>query len=302
MPGMMPADYDRLVTEDIRSYAGLNHPVKTALPERLFHRWMKLKNIHPNPDDEFTNPAIGPNFEIVGNYVRNMADKTGSQKKMDPLFVEKMSAGGFMLLDGHHRWLAAHRLNMYTARVRILNVTPADEIISAVRSSERRMCVSFDLDEVLLTDGTKVPADRWIPVLHRISVKSGMRLRSPVLIRELQKLGFDVWVYSGGYRSETALKRIFRFHRVRVDGMVNGIRKKEQRALIRKAFVEKYEVSLHIDGSDIVWVNTRTREYDTLPIGGNASDWGARTLQAVKQIRIVRDRIGTPAGDDAHEK
>lgn len=292
MATLMPADYDRLVTEDLRSYEGLSDPVKAGLAERLFCRMQRLQNLHPNPDDEFCNPNIGPNFEIIGDYVRKMTDKRmRAKEQLQPLSVEKMSTGGYMLLDGHHRWFAAYRAGITALPVKIMNVTPVHQIISNVKASDRRMCVSFDLDEVLLTDGKQVPQDKAISLIMRMLVRNGLRMRAPSLIRELQKMGFDVWVYSSGYLSESALHRIFRFHGVHIDGIVNGFRKQEHRAQLRKAFMDKYVVSLHIDGSDIVWVNTRTREYDSVPIGGKQSEWGARTLMAVKNIDVVKQMI-----------
>ena len=52
---------DEYVKEEVNKYRDIYRPVKAGLLRRLFVRFLACKKIHPNPDDEFCNPAIGPN-------------------------------------------------------------------------------------------------------------------------------------------------------------------------------------------------------------------------------------------------
>ena len=121
-----PADYQRLVLDEVHSYKGLAHPVQANLFERLFTRKLPTEALHPNPDDEFTHEEIGPCAEKMSQYVDEWGRTLSNHVKPDiePLSVEKTSIGGYMLLDGHHRWFAACKLRIPALPVRVMNVTP----------------------------------------------------------------------------------------------------------------------------------------------------------------------------------
>jgi len=286
--------YKRLVTDDIAAYTGLIHPVRAGLPERLFIRSLPIGRIHPNPNDEFTHADVGPNHEIVSRYADkwSMLLRHGHAPEIEPLCVEKMSAGDYMLLDGHHRWYAAHRLSLRKLPVHVMNVTPVEKNLGVISSSARHMCVSIDLDEVLLTASPDL-ADKKLPMSFGHYIGRGMRKNAPLLIRELQALGFDVWVYSSGYMPEDALRKLFRYHGVTVDGIVGGLKNKQVRTAFRKAFTEKYDVSVHIDNSGIICVDTRSKAYDIIDIGAGQTDWGAKSFAAVKAHPIVTAHLQT---------
>ena len=87
-----------------------------------------------------------------------------------------------------------------------------------------KMRVSFDLDEVLFVSPAthKTEPELKFP-LNRI-YKERLRLGTPDLIRELQRLGYEVWVYTSSFRSERYIRRLFHWYGVRFDGIVNGTR------------------------------------------------------------------------------
>ena len=71
-----------------------------------------------------------------------------------------------------------------------------------VQQQEQKMRVSFDLDEVLFvspkTHKTEPPLR--FP-LNRI-FRERLRLGTPDVVRSLQELGYEVWVYTTSFRSE----------------------------------------------------------------------------------------------------
>ncbi len=85
-------EYQKLVPDDLRKYDGLIHPCKAGFIERHLVKYVPLDRLHPKPEDEFSDPEIGPNYQIVANYVRVFArNKRDVTKEMfeDSLIVEK---------------------------------------------------------------------------------------------------------------------------------------------------------------------------------------------------------------------
>lgn len=280
------AEYQKKVLDDIRSYGGISRPVRAGLLERLLVRRVDPTRLHPNPDDEFSQEKIGPNFGIVQRYEEQFRHNIsmGQQPIDEKLIVEKMSTGGYMLMNGHHRWLAATRVaQIRSLPVSIVNLSTTEEIISKVQGSQRERCVSFDLDEVLLTEGSTPLADRKLIFPFSRLYPRTLRKNTAALIHSLHRLGCDVWVYTGQFYSCAYIQRLFHLYGCRVDGIANGMKNKKYCAEVRQAFRKKYAVSIHIDGESVLYVNTRTGEYDSLALQGDIS-WASDAFAAVRQL------------------
>lgn len=281
------AEYQRLVLDDLKNYEKLYRPVKTGLVKRIIVRKLPLSQLHPNPQDEFCDTSIGPNYSIVADYEKQFRTLIHMNQDpvglFEPIMVEKMSTGGYMILNGHHRWMAAKRIGLKKITVQIVNVSTDDEIISAVNSSERNMCVSFDLDEILLTDGSVYPAHKELSFpLNKLYPKT-LRRNAGVLINELREMGFDVWVYSGEYLPETYIRSLFRIHGTGIDGVINSMRRKDSKSRVREAFTNKYRISLHADNNGVTCVKTKTRDYEIYDIDSENEDWASEILQRLKE-------------------
>lgn len=285
-------EYQKNVLDDIDNYKGLSHPVKTGLLKRLLTKKVSVRKLHPNPDDEFSIVDIGPNYEIVGNYESQIRHNISMGKDAieEPLIIEKMSTGGYMLLNGHHRWLAAKRVTeLKRLPVEIVNVTSYDDVINRLRGLDKKMCVSFDFDEVILSDGSVYPIDKKIIFPFNLVYKYPIKKNAGVLIKQLRELGFDVWVYTGNYHSYQYIEGLLRFHNARVDGVINGLRKGKHSSRLQKAFSDKYELSLHIDNEGITCVDTKTHEYEIYDIEVIGGDWAAKVYSKVREIEAVKD-------------
>ena len=101
--------FEQFIADEIEKNRGRLVPVKASLAERLFVRTAHWKDLHPNPDDEFCFPSIGPNFEIISNYEQMIREGRYASKavRRDPITVEKVLPEGYMILNGPHRWGAA---------------------------------------------------------------------------------------------------------------------------------------------------------------------------------------------------
>lgn len=281
-------EYRRVVLADLKNYEKLNRPLKAGFLERLFVRKVPLAMLHPNPRDEFSETSIGPNYSIVSDYEKYFRSMIQMQQDPigpfdEPLIVEKMSTGGYMILNGHHRWMAARRLGMNVIPVHIVNVSTDVEIIAAVHKSTRDMCVAFDLDEILLTDGSTYPMHKELPFpLNRIYKKT-LRQNASTLINELRRAGFDVWIYSEEYYTEAYLRFLFRLHGTKYDGVINAMRHRKSKSTLQNAFADKYRISLHVDNDNVICVQTRTKNYEIYDIDSVNQDWASEVVQQLQE-------------------
>lgn len=106
---MAKTDFDKYIAERIKENQGVLVPVKASLFELMFVKKTDPKKLHPNPGDEFCDPAIGPNYKIISEYVEKITRRSAADPEpwKEPLIVEKVHPEGYMLLNGHHRWAAA---------------------------------------------------------------------------------------------------------------------------------------------------------------------------------------------------
>ena len=282
-----PEDYKIYVLEDLRTNAGISRPVHASLLERLFVRKAQTDRLHPNPSDEFCDPEIGPNYEIVARYVNDIRVSLGRSFEpfTDPLQVQKISTGGYRIMNGHHRWLAAKRTGYKKLPVQLVNPTSEEKILLEIGRSRKKMCASFDLDEVLLTDGERVPEGKklWFP-FNRIYQKN-LRNNAGLLVKELSDAGFDVWVYTGNYWSEEYIRILFILQGARIFGVVSGTGKKKN-GEIRQAFRHHYDLSLHIDNDSIVCVNTVTGSSFMKEVGGDGESWASDVMHTLKEMNL----------------
>ena len=276
--------YQVYVLEDLKNLGELSHPVRAGFIERFVVRKASLKRLHANPDDEFSNPEIGPNYEIVGNYRQKFVKCRMYHIKpdTDPLTVEKLSTGGYRLLKGHHRWMAMKMINMKRSKISIVNTIPATKIIAAIEKSNKDMCISFDLDEVLVCDGKSVAADKAPGFPFNLIYKDRVRQNIGACFQELSKLGFDIWVYTGSYKSKGQIEGLLKHHKAKVTGIMNGLKTKKPNSGITQAFKDKYKVLVHVDNESLIWVNTATKDFEDIPVS-SGDDWASQVHLKVKE-------------------
>ena len=153
-----------------------------------------------------------------------------------------------------------------------------------------RMRVSFDLDEVLFVSPDTHKTE---PALHfplNIFFKERLRFGTPDLIRTLQSMGCEVWIYTSSFRTEAYIKRLFRCYGVVFDGIVNAARhlKEVQRGhseTLPHKLPSRYRISLHIDDENIVCTSGRQYGYNVYQLNAQDDDWREKIIERVEQIR-----------------
>lgn len=154
------------------------------------------------------------------------------------------------------------------------------------------MRVSFDLDEVLFVspETHKTEPELRFP-LNRI-YKERLRLGTPDLIKELQRLGYEVWVYTSSFRSEGYIRRLFHCYGVRFDGIVNGTRHLKEvqgnnKTTLPQKLPNRYRISLHIDDEEVICSAASQYGFRAFQLNAQDDDWKEKIIQRAEQIKKV---------------
>ena len=111
------------VQEDISKYGEKRSVVRASIVDILTVKKLSPDQMHANPDDDFSNPKVGPNEEIVDKYIEEAQQNmmSGMTSFEEPIMVAKMEQGDYMIVNGHHRWAAAVKLGRDKVRVVVVN-------------------------------------------------------------------------------------------------------------------------------------------------------------------------------------
>lgn len=92
--------FQEFLREEVNRTKGVYYPVRAGFLHRLTTRNAPVKALHPNPNDEFTFPDIGPNYEIISrymqDYMRDVQFRRGYEESsiLEPLYVQKAKPDG----------------------------------------------------------------------------------------------------------------------------------------------------------------------------------------------------------------
>ena len=290
MPGNSTR-FSEFIADEVNKYQGRIVPVKASLIERIVIRNVSCRRLHPNPYDEFSFPDIGPNYEIISGYERRIKEARvhGALPWDDPILVEKVLPGGYLILNGHHRWAAAIRIGMPRVRIRVVNLTQETDIKKMLSLSEHDRRVSFDLDEVIFAREDSADREPINAIQGRL-IKERLRLGVPALFHFLARNGYDIWVYSSEYYSTEYIQRLFKGYHVPVNGVVTGTRRvvennEEARERVKNMFSSHYSETLHIDGTGIVRSFSDGREFEQYELSGEESDWSREVMQMIEKVK-----------------
>ncbi len=280
---MARTDLEQFILDEVEKEKGVFVPIKAGLLERLLVRKLSCRKMHPNPEDEFCFPDIGPNLEIISRYVAQFKENRDKNLPLmdEPLIVQKIRPSGYMLLNGHHRWAAALRLGIREVPVSVVNAIFESDIRVMLENSTHTKRATIDLDEVIFRD-PKDPDIEKSPGLFNFRLR-GKRLRrgTPALISHLKKKGYDVWVYSQKYYSIDDIQRYFKRYSAGVDGVITGAGKMKVENLI----ADKYKMTLHIDNDLLLVTHPKSQEFQEIEIKCDPHDWSREVIAAVDTIK-----------------
>ena len=158
------------------------------------------------------------------------------------------------------------------------------------RMMQQKMRVSFDLDEVLfvLPETHKTEPAPVFP--FNLIFKERLRLGTPGLIKELQRQGIEVWVYTSSFRTEAYIRSLFRLYGVSFDGIVNGQRhEREVQARHKERLPNKmpnyYHIALHVDDEAIIATSGRDHGFNVYQLFAQDDEWAEKIIARVDQIK-----------------
>ena len=148
-------NFQEYLNEEVNKVKGVYYTVRASFLKRKFCKKASCRALHPNPEDEFCFPDIGPNYGIIKKYQQQYRQgvqfKTGFEENgiLEPLMVQKTRPDGYMILNGHHRWAAAIRSGVGKVKIKIVNLTQVSDIRKMIENSQSDRRVTLDLDEVV---------------------------------------------------------------------------------------------------------------------------------------------------------
>ena len=286
--------YLREETEKVRE---TYYPVRATRLTCLMKKTEKPGKLHPNPDDEFCFPDIGPNNSIIAKYEAGFReimglgtgqfDTTGAN---EPIMVQKARPDGFLIMNGHHRWAAALKMKVPKVKIEIVNVTQLSDIRGMLAKSRSDKRVTVDLDEVVFArEGDGVPLEKPMPFPLRGRFRERVRRGIPALFHMLSDKGYDIWVYTSGYYSIKYIRHYFRMWDVKLTGAVTGMGGKNGRRLsdereMKKMLDTQYRATLHIDKDLVIRTFSGSKECDEYPLSGSPDSWVREATDALEKM------------------
>ena len=284
-------EFTEFIANDIKKYEGVRLPLKSGLLRRAFVRWTKCTNMHPNPDDEFCFPDIGPNYSIISNYENQMRNdimhgNSPWEKMEDRIMVERMYPEGYMIINGHHRWAAALRVGLKKAPIKILNLVHEEDIVNIIERSENNKRVTIDLNELVFVNIAECPAEKKLPFPANRRYRERIRLGFPALCHFLQSHGYDIWVFTSDFCSVDYIEGLLGRYHVKPDGIITASGRLEKTSEARKNHIrdlmkKKYAKTLNLYNDMIIAIDGQTGDFDQIQLDCQASDWSKAVENAV---------------------
>ena len=299
-PPSTASQFDQFLAEEVSKVRGVWYPVKPTLLSRLLVRHTRLNKLHPNPDDEFCDPDIGPNFRIISNYEVDFrqygSNKVGSSysgvNASEPLEIMKIQPDGYLILNGHHRWAAAWRTGIKRINVHIVNLTLKKDIEAMLKASKHDRRVTLDLDETVFSafpgieDGFEKHRPFLFSRIGRLQVRRGI----PALFQFLSQQGYDIWVYTSRYFSLDTLRLFFFYYHCPVTGLVTGTSRKgplgaDMHKSLETMMKTRYQSTVHIDNGALLRTFPDSKEFLEVPIDASTDTWSLAVMNAFKELK-----------------
>ena len=280
------------VANDIEKYKGVAVPVNSSFFRRVFTKKANPKILHVNPEDEFCDPKIGPNQEIISKYERDIRKAqmhSISNPFDDPLMVTRIYPDGYMLLNGHHRWAASLIYQLKTVPIQIINVTQEADILKMINKAKGNRRFILDLDEVVFASPDETLVEKPMHFHFSKIYKERLKLGIPALFYFLNTYNYDIWVYSSEYYDLHYVRAMFKHYHVRLDGIVTGVGRKgiindSNRKKMQALVEEQYQRTIHIDNTGLTCIDNKTKDFREFELSGSAETWSQEIINIIKGL------------------
>ncbi len=294
---MAKTEFEQYLANELENELGVYMPVKAGLLERMMVKKVPVNKIHPNPDDEFCFPNVGPSYRIISEYERKFRDILAgvATEEVEPVIVMKTNPSGYMLVNGHHRWAGAMKAGMKKLPVRLINMMLDSDLEMMIKNSDHDKRVTMDLDEVVFRLPTDKNLEKAPAFFHGRLAKKRIKLGIPALFHYLTMHKYDIWVYSADYYSIDDIKRFFKKYQVNVDGIITGTGKKNNKNTeaarnMEKLIANKYAQTIHIDNDTLVVSHGAGGEFEDYTIEGPENEWSKKVLNILQSIEKANNK------------
>ena len=171
---------------------------------------------------------------------------------------------------------------------------------------DHKMRVSFDLDEVLFVRAETHKTEPPLRFPFNRIFTERLRKGTPDLVRRLQALGYEAWVYTSSFRSEGYIRRLFRLYGVTFDGIVNGTRhlkevQRDNKVTLPQKLPNRYRISLHVDDETVICSLGSQYGFRTYQLDAQDDEWEEKIIARAEEIRKLNEyqfnhRVKTTAG------
>ena len=276
------------IKNELERYRGVAFPVKSGALERWFVKSAPILKLHPNPEDEFSKPEVGPSYRIISDYERKFRDSAGVYRG-EPLVVEKMHPDGYMLANGHHRWAAYYRCGIKNAPITIVNLTHDEDIIEMINGAVHDKRVSLDLDEVVFNIEEDGRAEKKPIFPFNRHYTESIRAGVPALFHYLSKYGYDIWVYTSKLYSMDHIIHLFKLYHVKINGVITGANRLSSSKMSKSEFdamiAKTYKESLHIDNDAVVKINYSVKDdFEEFIINKDKCNWSEGVIKIIGEL------------------
>ena len=288
-------NFQSFLEEEVNKVKGIYYPVRAGFLRRVFIKHAPCRKLHPNPEDEFCFPEIGPNYEIISRYERAFRDGiqhcAGRQDSgaSEPLMVQKAKPDGYLILNGHHRWAAALRVGLKELKIKTVNLTQVADIRKMLQHSRSDRRVTLDLDEVVFCEDSVVPAEAPLRFPLNRFYPERIRKGVPALLHYFNEHDYDVWVYTSRLCSMEYIKYLFKRRGVRLTGVLTGsgrtaASRADELQEITDLLNTKYASTIHIDNSMLLRTFSGSKECDVYALSGSPETWSREALDAFEKM------------------
>ena len=152
------------------------------------------------------------------------------------------------------------------------------------------MRISFDLDEVLFVSPQTHATEPPLPFPWNRIYTERLRLGTPKLINELQRLGYEVWVYTSSFRTEHYIKCLFKHYGVRFDGIINATRhlrevQGDHNYTLPQKLPNRYRISLHVDDEAVICTSGKQYGFRTYQLDAQDDEWEEKIIRRAEEIK-----------------
>ena len=155
------------------------------------------------------------------------------------------------------------------------------------------MIVSFDLDDTLYVSPNEFKTEKELAFPWNKIYKERLRFGTKELFEKLQSEGFETWIYTTSFRSESYIRKLFKHYGIKVGQVINGSRHAKEvqgnkTEPMPSKYPRKYRLGLQRDDDISVLQNGKTYGFKVYLIGPPDDEWVDKVYLEAKRIRELK--------------